>query len=145
MRRQPDERAHLNVIRANRELAATERPSAVDGELIRANALDLRAECDQEVAQVLHVRLASGVAQGGRPSGSHSRCDRVFGAGDAWLIQKHVGAAQLRRRQVKALRQLIGRAASAAATPRSTSARRYSTAAAIVSPSSWSTAAPASW
>jgi hypothetical protein len=52
-------------------LGAAERRAAVDGELVRADPLDLRPECDQEVRQILHVRLAGRVAQDGRAARQH--------------------------------------------------------------------------
>ncbi|MGY4432401.1 hypothetical protein ACVWWO_004878 [Bradyrhizobium sp. F1.13.1] len=61
-----------------------------------ADALDLSAERDQEVGEVLHMRLGRGVAQIGGAFGGDGRDQRVLGRGHAGLVQEHVGAGQLR-------------------------------------------------
>ena len=46
------------------------------------------------MAQVLHVRLGSGVADDGVALGQHGGHDGVFGAGDAHLVEQDIGAVQ---------------------------------------------------
>ena len=58
-----DERADFDVIGPDAMRRAAERAAAVDRELVRADAVDLRAERDEEMAEVLDVRLAGGVAK----------------------------------------------------------------------------------
>ena len=55
-----------------------------------------RAERDQEIGEVLHMRLGGGVAQVGRALGRDGRDQRVLGGGDAGLVEEDVGAVQLR-------------------------------------------------
>ena len=65
-RGEPDEPADLDVVGADRVCAA-ERPAALDGVAVGADALDLRAHRHQEAGEVLDVGLARSVAQNGRP------------------------------------------------------------------------------
>ena len=109
-RRQADERADLDVIRPDAMRRAAERTAALHRQLVRARPVDLRAERDQEVAEVLDVRLAGGIAENRRSARGDGRHERVLGAGDARLVEKHVGAAQARRREVEAVVQLERRA-----------------------------------
>ena len=53
---------------------------------------------DEEVREVLHVRLAGGVAEDRRALGGDGRGERVLGGGDARLVEEDVGAAELLRR-----------------------------------------------
>ena len=89
-----DEAANLDVVRANAELTAVQPVHAVDGQHVRADALDLRAERVEKVAQVLHVRLAGGIADDGRALRQHRGHDGVLGCGDARLVKQDVGPAQ---------------------------------------------------
>src|SRR5581483_12235467 len=52
----------LDVLRADRPLAAAQALDASDAEHVRLDSLDLRAERDEEAAEILDVRLAGGVA-----------------------------------------------------------------------------------
>ena len=58
-----DERSDLDVIGTDAVRGAAERPSAVDRELVRADAVDLGAERDEEMTEILDVRLARRVAK----------------------------------------------------------------------------------
>ena len=58
--------------------------------------------------EILHVRLGSGVAQIGGAVGG-DRCDqRVFGGGDAGLVEEHVRAPQLGRAELQPVRRRDG-------------------------------------
>jgi hypothetical protein len=59
---QPDERADLDVIRADAVTRAVEWRAAVHGHLVRPDALDRAPHGVEEVREVLHVRLGCGVA-----------------------------------------------------------------------------------
>ena len=71
--------ADLDVLGADPVLAAAQPLDAGDAEDVRADALDPRAERDEEAAEILHVRLAGGVRDrrlAGRERRGH---DRVLG------------------------------------------------------------------
>ena len=61
----PMKLADLDVLGADPVLAAAEPVDALDAQHVRADPLDLRAERDEEAAEILHVRLAGGVADHG--------------------------------------------------------------------------------
>ena len=109
-RRQADERPDLDVIGPDAMRRAAERAAALHRQLVRPGALDLCAERDEEMAEILDVRLARGIAKNRRSARRDSGHERVLGAGDARLIEKHVGAAKARRREVKVFVQLERRA-----------------------------------
>ncbi len=71
-RGEADERADLDVVGPDAVGAAAQRRAAVDGHRVGADALDAGAERDEEVGEILHVRLGGGVAQHGRSFG-HDR------------------------------------------------------------------------
>ena len=98
-RRESDERADLDVIGADAVRRAVKRPGAVDGDRVRADPLDRRAHRDEKLGEVLHVRLARGVAEGGRARGQARRHERVLRSGDARLVEEDIGAAQPLRAQ----------------------------------------------
>ena len=67
----------------------------LDAQHVRADPLDLRAERDEEAAEVLHVRLAGRVHQGGLALGERGGHDGVLGAHHARLVEKDVLADEL--------------------------------------------------
>ena len=101
-----DERPDLDVIRPDAVRAATDRLPAVDGDGVRADPIDLRAERAEEMREVLHVRLAGGVAKDRRASRGGRRDERVLRRGHARLVEKDVGADERLRAQ---LELLVGR------------------------------------
>ena len=109
-RGEPDERADFDVIGSDPVRRAAELASAVDRELVRADAVDLGAERDEEMTEILHVRLARRVAENGRPARRDRGHERVLGARDARLVEEDVGAAKAGRRQMEAVVQLERRA-----------------------------------
>ena len=56
----------------------------------------LRAERDQEMREILHMRLGRGIAQIGGAVRRDRRDQRVLGRRDAGLVEKDVGALELR-------------------------------------------------
>ena len=65
-----DEARDLDVVGADSVLPSSELVDALDVQHVRADALDARAERDEEAAEVLDVGLAGGVAEHGLPSAS---------------------------------------------------------------------------
>ena len=90
-----DEAADLDVLGADRVRAAASRPSTpVDVEHVRADAVDLRAERDEEAAEVLDVRLAGGVRDHRLARRERRGHHGVLGAHDRRLVEVDVRAAQ---------------------------------------------------
>lgn len=93
-RGKPDQRADLDVIGADGIMRRSQRCRAVNHHGVGADAIDPRAERDQEMGEILHMRLGGNVAQVSRAVGGHRGDQRVFGGGDAWLVKKYIGALQ---------------------------------------------------
>jgi hypothetical protein len=89
-----DEAADLDVIAADRPLAAVQLAHARDAQHVRLDAFDVRAEGDEEATQVLHVRLARGVADHGLAGRGDGRHHRVLRRHHARLVEEDVRAAQ---------------------------------------------------
>ena len=92
--REPDEARDLDVVRADPVLASAELVDACDVEDVRADALDLRAERDEEAAEILDVRLAGRVPEHGLALGEDGGHDRVLRPHDGRLVEVHARAAQ---------------------------------------------------
>src|SRR5919197_697988 len=108
-RAEADEARDLDVVAADAVLAARELGAAFDAEDVRADALDPRAEGDEEAAEVLDVRLAGGVADHRLAAREHRGHDRVLGAGHARLVEEDVRAAKaVRPHRVAPLRLDVG-------------------------------------
>src|SRR3954468_4629952 len=101
-----DERTDLDVVGADAMRGAPERAAAFDRELVGPDAIDLGAERNEEMAEVLNVRLARRVAQHRRSPRRDGGRDRVLGAGDTRLIEKHVGTTQAFGREAEAVVEL---------------------------------------
>ena len=101
--READEAADLDVLGADPPLAAGERLDALDAQHVRLDALDLRAERDEEAAEILDVRLAGGVADHRLARRQHGGHDRVLGRHHARLVEEDVLAAQAGRAQLEAV------------------------------------------
>src|SRR6266850_2292759 len=102
---EPDQGADLDMVGLDRIAGAAKRRRAVHDDGVGADALDLCAERDQEMREVLHMRLGGGVAQE-RGAVGGDRCDqRVFGGGDARFIEEYVGALQLGRAEFQPVRR----------------------------------------
>ena len=89
-----DERAHLDHIRQNAVVCAVELLHAVDPQEVGAHAVDERAHPVEHLAQLLQVRLAGGVVDGGRAprkDGGHHDIGRT---GHGSLVQQHIAAGQ---------------------------------------------------
>ena len=88
-----DEASDLDVLGSDRPLPSPQPLHALDPENVRLDAFDLRAERDEESAEILHVRLAGGVSDdrlAGREDGRH---DRVLRRHHARLVEEDLGAA----------------------------------------------------
>ncbi len=70
----------------------------------------LGAQRDQEMREVLDVRLGRGIAQVGDAVGRDRGDQRVLGGGDAGLVEEHVGAAELRAAELQTVGGDDGRA-----------------------------------
>ncbi len=66
----------------------------MDVQHVRPDPLDLRADRDEEAAEILDVRLARGVAEHGLALGEHCGHDRVLGSHDGRLVEVHARPAQ---------------------------------------------------
>ncbi len=61
-----------------------------DGQEIGSDAVDLGAHGRKQAAELLHIRLAGGVVDGGDALGQHGGHNDVGGTGDRRLVQQHV-------------------------------------------------------
>ena len=103
-RGEPDQRADLDMVGLDRITGAAQRRRAMDDDGVGADALDLGPERHQEVGEVLHMRLGGGIAQIRRAVGAHRGNQRVFGRGNAGLVEKDVGALQPRGAEFQPVR-----------------------------------------
>src|SRR5450759_823481 len=95
-RGEPNKGADLDVIGTDGvcNRLGSERPAAMNGHRVGADALDLRSQRAEKMRQVLDVGLARGVAKNGGAGRCRRRHQRVLGCGDTRLVEKHVGAAE---------------------------------------------------
>jgi len=105
-RREPDERADLDVIGTDAMRSAVQRLRSVNRERVRADPFDRGAERDEEMREILHVRLARRVAQGRSACSETRRHECILGGRDARLIEKDVGAAKAARTERVLLSEL---------------------------------------
>src|SRR5436190_10557099 len=80
--------------------------AALDGELVRPDAFDRGAERDEEMTEVLHVRLACGVAKNRVAPCRGGGSERLLRGRDTRLVEEDIGAAKTRRTQSKLILQL---------------------------------------
>lgn len=83
-----DEGANFNHVREHAVLCAMQRGDALNGDAIGADAVDAAAHGIEQVAELLHVRLAGGIVDIGGAFGEDGRHDDVGGAGYGWLIKQ---------------------------------------------------------
>ncbi len=88
------EAGHLDVLRPDSVVASVQLVDAVDVEHVRADPFDLRAERDEEAAQVLDVRLAGSVSDTGLALGEDGGHDRVLRPHDRRFVEVHALALQ---------------------------------------------------
>ncbi len=100
-RSESDERADLDVIRPDPMRAATDGLPAVDGDGVGSDPIDSRAQRAEKVREVLHVRLARGIAKDRRSARRGRRDQGVLGRGYARLIEKDVGADKRLRAELE--------------------------------------------
>ena len=104
---------------------ATELAAPVDVQEVRADPLDVRAHRLQELAQLLHVRLARGVHDRRSPLGERRGHERVLGTGHRGLVEEELGAREARRAPRTCRRRSISTIApSPASANRCVSTRR---------------------
>src|SRR6202043_3566101 len=91
-RGEPDQRADLDVVGPDRIADRAERGRAGHDHGVGADALDPGPERDQEMREVLHMRLGGDVAQMAGAMGSDRGRPRLFGSSHARLVEEDVGA-----------------------------------------------------
>src|SRR3954468_9328069 len=96
------------MVGLDRIAGAAERRRPVHDDGVGADALDLGAERDQEMREVLHVRLGGGVAQICGAVGGDGCDQRVFGGGDAGLVEEYVRAPQFGGAEFQPVRRRDG-------------------------------------
>src|SRR4029078_434416 len=74
----------------NGEVAAVQRLHAVDGQRVRGDAVDLRAQGGEDAAEVLAVRLRGGVVDERVAVGENGGHDGVLRGGDGGLVEEHL-------------------------------------------------------
>ena len=84
--------ADLDVLGPDAIRAAAQPVDALDAQDVRADALDLGAERDEEPAEILDMRLARGMADDRLALGEHGRHDRVLGPHHGCLVEVHARA-----------------------------------------------------
>ena len=94
------EARHLDVLGADPVRPASEAVDALDAEDVRADPLDPRAERHEEVAEILDVRLACGVADDRLALREHRGHHCVLRRHDARLVEEHALPDEPRRAQV---------------------------------------------
>ena len=92
--RERHEAADLDVVGRDVVLAAVQALGAVDGEQVRADALDVGAHLHEHAREVLHVRLGGGVADHGRARRQRGGHQRVLGRHHRRLVHEHVARPQ---------------------------------------------------
>ena len=94
------EAPHLDVVGADVVLAAVQLPHAGDGEDVGADSLDVGAHLHEHPGEVLHMGLAGGVADHGRPRNEGGCHEDVLRAHHGGLVHEDVcGREALRRVQ----------------------------------------------
>ena len=88
-------RARLDVIGGDVVRRAVQQPAAaLDDDELGAHTGDVRTHADQAPRQVVHMRLARGVADHGDALGEHRRHHQVLGAGDRGHVERDARAVQ---------------------------------------------------
>ncbi len=98
--RKADQRADLDMVRADPVGRTLQRQAAVNDHGVGADALDARAHGDQEMREILYMRLGGAVAQDGEALCRNGGAQRIFGTGDRGLVEENVGALQSRGLEV---------------------------------------------
>ena len=102
------EAADLDVVGRDVVLAAVQALGAVDGDQVRADALDVGAHLHEHAREVLHVRLAGRVADDGGAGGERCGHQRVLGGHHGRLVHEHIGRPQPARRAQHDLAAAVG-------------------------------------
>ena len=89
-----DEGAHLNHVGEDLVQGAVQGFHAVNPEEVGTHAVDEGAHAVEHLAQLLEVRFAGGVVDGGGALGQHGGHHNIGRTGDGSLVQEHVSARQ---------------------------------------------------
>ena len=89
-----DEAAHLDHVGQQGMFRAVEFAHALYGEQVRGYARDACAHAVEHAAELLHVRLACGVVDGGEALGEDGGHDYVGGTRDGGLVEEHVASVE---------------------------------------------------
>ena len=87
-----DEGAHLDHVGQQAVFAAVQLLHAADGEQVAPHAADAGAHAVEHLAELVDVRFAGGVHDGGGAVGQHGGHHDVGGAGDGGFVEEHVAA-----------------------------------------------------
>ena len=90
-----DEAAHLNHVGQDGVLSAVEPFHSLDGEEVGRDAGDFRSHAVEHLAQLLDVRFAGRVVDGGGAWCEHARHDDVGRSGDRCLVEQDVHSVHL--------------------------------------------------
>ena len=93
-RGEPDQRTDLDMIGPDRIARRAQRRRAVHDHGVGADALDPRAERDQEMREVLHMRFGGDVAQIAGAVGRDRGDQGVLGRGHAGFVEENVRALE---------------------------------------------------
>ena len=92
-----DERAHLNHVGQDAVRRAVQAVNAFNGEQVGGDAADACAHAVEHAAQLLDVRLAGSVVDGGGATGQDGSHNDVGRAGDGGFVEKHISPLQSSR------------------------------------------------
>ena len=87
---QSDETSYFDVVRSDGMLSAAETVHPLDGEHIRSDPLDSRADAVEELRKFLDVRFGSRVADDRLSRNEHGGHQRVLCGSHAGLIEEYV-------------------------------------------------------
>ena len=89
-----DERAHLDHIGQDAMLGSVKRLHAHDSKKVAAYAADLSAHGVEQMAELLDIRLAGCIIDGGGSLGKHRSHDDVGSTRNRSLVEQHIAALQ---------------------------------------------------
>ena len=76
-------------------LGAVEFAHTLDGEEIGADALDVGTHTREHTAELLEIRLAGSIVDGGGAFGADGSHDDVGGAGDGSFVEQHIASREV--------------------------------------------------
>ncbi len=90
-----DERTHLDHIGQDAMLGSMQFLHAHDGEQVAGDAADLCSHRIEQMAELLDIRFASCIVDGGSSLGQHGSHDDIGSTRNGSLIEQHIAALQL--------------------------------------------------